>query len=292
MAKLEYQLLSKLVEALGQGRGTRTLATLINQRVAFDDYFVLVFGKDISPIILSHGDKVLQKDETAFNATDQEAFKSNDEPFSKYVDKTYLLDPFYDLWRRGTEDGFFRLNDIAPNRFKASEYFLTHFNLYDLTDEGGFIFKIDDQYSMHFSLGRKSPRKNFIKRDCEILESMLPFVKSSMTQIFNRSKSDIQLHAETTAVFHKQLENKFLAFGKSILTKREIELVRLSLKGYSPKATGRLLDISTATVQSHIKNIYRKLEVGSHQELFGLFLEALGAKTDSNTQDPLTSFKV
>ena len=56
-------------------------------------------------------------------------------------------------------------------------------------------------------------------------------------------------------------------FGDSpLLTLRETEILTAFAKGYSYKATARELSISTNTVPSHIKNIYRKLGVHSRSE--------------------------
>lgn len=291
MKNQDYNLLSKIVDALGKNGGIRALAAYINQQIQFDDYFVLVFKKDNSPIILSHAHKTPSNERVTFNVTSKDSFNDSDEPFSQYVGGTYLLDPFYEHWRKGTPDGFFLIKDIAPDHFQTSEYFLTHFNQYELSDEGGFLFSLNDEYSMHFSLGRKACSPNYTSAESKALEAMLPLIKSTMTHVFNNRKPDIHRRHESMAAFHKQLENIFLAFGTSILTKREIELVRLSLKGYSAKTIGQLLNITTATAQSHTKNIYRKLKIGSHQELFGLFLEALGTVTQSSSQDPLVQFE-
>ncbi len=52
------------------------------------------------------------------------------------------------------------------------------------------------------------------------------------------------------------------------LSKRENDLIPLLLKGYSYKKIAEELFVSVATVQSHIKNIYKKLNVHSRYELY------------------------
>jgi len=52
------------------------------------------------------------------------------------------------------------------------------------------------------------------------------------------------------------------------LSKRENEIIRCLLAGESYKTISEKLFISPATVQSHIKNIYRKLDIHSKYELF------------------------
>lgn len=51
-----------------------------------------------------------------------------------------------------------------------------------------------------------------------------------------------------------------------LLTAREIELLRLTAKGFSFDKVGELLGISPHTVVAHVKKIYRKLAVHSRAE--------------------------
>ena len=48
-----------------------------------------------------------------------------------------------------------------------------------------------------------------------------------------------------------------------MLSAREIDLLKLSAQGLIYKEIGEKLSISAGTVHSHIKRIYRKLQVGS-----------------------------
>jgi DNA-binding NarL/FixJ family response regulator len=50
------------------------------------------------------------------------------------------------------------------------------------------------------------------------------------------------------------------------LSKREIEILEHITKGYSYKMIGEFLFIATETVRTHIKNIYKKLQVNSATE--------------------------
>ena len=56
------------------------------------------------------------------------------------------------------------------------------------------------------------------------------------------------------------------------LTQREIETARLILQGFSSKAIAQQLGISPETVKVHRRNLYHKLNVNGHGELFALVL--------------------
>lgn len=57
------------------------------------------------------------------------------------------------------------------------------------------------------------------------------------------------------------------------LTVHEIETARLILQGFSSKAIARQMGISPETVKVHRRNLYHKLNVNGHGELFALVLQ-------------------
>ena len=54
--------------------------------------------------------------------------------------------------------------------------------------------------------------------------------------------------------------------GAASLTDRELEILRLVARGFSHKEIAELLEISPNTVGTHVRHLYRKLEVGSRSE--------------------------
>jgi DNA-binding CsgD family transcriptional regulator len=53
---------------------------------------------------------------------------------------------------------------------------------------------------------------------------------------------------------------------QSMLTEREHEILLILSRGYTYAEAARLSGIAVSTVQSHVKNIYNKLNVGSKTE--------------------------
>jgi DNA-binding NarL/FixJ family response regulator len=64
----------------------------------------------------------------------------------------------------------------------------------------------------------------------------------------------------------KAVVDKSDAGGETSLTPREHEILEMIAKGFSYAETSKICSISTATVHSHLKRIYRKLEVHSKTE--------------------------
>jgi DNA-binding CsgD family transcriptional regulator len=56
------------------------------------------------------------------------------------------------------------------------------------------------------------------------------------------------------------------------LSERESEAARLILQGFSGKAMAQRMGISPETVKVHRRNLYHKLGVAGHAELFALLL--------------------
>ncbi|HEY8499602.1 MAG TPA: helix-turn-helix transcriptional regulator, partial [Clostridia bacterium] len=55
------------------------------------------------------------------------------------------------------------------------------------------------------------------------------------------------------------------------LSPREKEVASLLLQGQSAKEIAVILEISISTVNFHIKNLYKKLNIGNRSELFARF---------------------
>jgi len=78
---------------------------------------------------------------------------------------------------------------------------------------------------------------------------------------FRRSNSDV----DSECLDH----NSFMETGrrkKERLTRRELEVMRTLMKGYSNKEIARILVISERTVHAHLSNIFAKMNVHSRTE--------------------------
>ena len=68
------------------------------------------------------------------------------------------------------------------------------------------------------------------------------------------------------------MENHAAAFAEHFkLTKREAEVLEYLVRGRSLPYIADTLFVTTGTVKTHVKHIYRKCAVGTRQELLDLF---------------------
>lgn len=67
-------------------------------------------------------------------------------------------------------------------------------------------------------------------------------------------------------IIARQLLRKIRPIQAAPLSEREIEVLNLLARGFSNAECAKILTISTYTIGTHVKNIYRKLEVNSRAE--------------------------
>ena len=75
--------------------------------------------------------------------------------------------------------------------------------------------------------------------------------------------------------YFQQQQKKNLTIANANITEREKEILQLLIKGLSYKEIASSIFISIETLNSHIKNIYRKLNVHSRSELAARYGGAL-----------------
>ena len=95
---------------------------------------------------------------------------------------------------------------------------------------------------------------------------------------------------EGDANLRGRLQSALEAFGSSLLTDREAQVINLVLRGHSTKTVADRLCISVETVKLHRKHAYAKLEIGSQAELFYLFIDSLMSAEDYVGGDTLVAY--
>jgi len=201
-----------------------------------------------------------------------------------YHDGPYLLDPFYNHFLAGTNEGCFRLHDLAPDGFLRSEYFSSYYRHLDVGDELGLLTALGPDSAAHVSITRRRGRPRFMRRDHDWLAAAAPLAREAVRRM-NAAQSPV---SHDRSALHDSLRQAYRHFGASVLTEREREVVHLLLRGNSAKAIARVLGISPETARNHLKRVYPKLGVASQAELFALFFKALERVEPGFEGDPLT----
>ena len=188
-----------------------------------------------------------------------------------YLNGLYLLDPFYQACREGLASGLYRLEEIAPDHFRQSEYYLSYFHDNVLEDEVQFILQVPGQGALSLSLGMQ---RMFADEECGMLCLLSSWVLALMQQHWQQ-RSQRLLPAAPQKEMAAQIRDALSHFGASVLSERELEIARLILRGYSSKAMAERLAISPETIKVHRRHLYAKLDISSQPELFSLFIQSL-----------------
>jgi len=224
----------------------------------------------------------LQVIHNALHAGDQCGFGT------RYQDHLWLLSPLYLSAKSGVR-GFFHILDIAPDNFKHSEYYNLYYNSNGVKDQVGYLVESGDGTPIAISLERTPALRSYSMADKKRLGCAAATVSALVKQQWPEGISNAA-NTGTEALetnLHYHVEKLLSQFGSSYLTPRERDVVQLVLKGCPSKVAAQRLGISTQTEQVHRKNIYQKLGLSSHGELFSLFFDAL-VQPCPPEGDPLT----
>lgn len=202
----------------------------------------------------------------------------------RYVKGPFLLDPFYRAAQVEARFGVFRLSTLAPRGFKESEYFRTWYHECGFRDECGLLIKLD-RGSLNLALGMTDKSSRFAKRQVDRLKAVFPAVEA----LVGRHWRQLTPAAEPSNL-RARLQESLSAFGSSVLTRREQQVIELVLLGNSTRLVADKLGISAETVKLHRKHAYAKLDISSQAELFYLFVDALANHTGDTAEDPLTRY--
>ena len=191
-----------------------------------------------------------------------------------YFDGAYRLDPFYQFRDLPAGGGLYRLSDIAPDRFFASEYFQHYFLQTGLKDEVGLLVPLASGAVGHLSFSRLESGGPYRRRELQCLKSYSPILLELLASHCESrgALAPAPPHAVPLTEVILSEANQRLGAG---LTRREAQIAGLVLQGHSNGSAAQVLAISRETVKVHRRNLYIKLDVSSPGELFTLLRHLL-----------------
>jgi len=267
---------AKLISSLHQKNFPRALVSFVNEAVSNEECIILAFSGNDQPVALYDN---IQEGEELFQ-------------IEAYLSGPYLLDPFYMAFSNDRLTGAHLLKDLAPDEFRKTEYYNRYYKRIGIVDEAGLLIDIDKNTCIHISISRRSAGNHFSDDEFFTLRAISPVIISAVRQHW----SDLSKSAEDPSSpgnhLHHQLRDAYDNFGSSILTSREVEIVKLMMRGHSAKSAARIMKISPGTVMNHRRNVYAKLKINSQSELFNLFLESLALSAENNEADPLAKYQL
>lgn len=251
--------LPRVTAAAGTAPFAQYLIDALRQVVAFDWWMVMIYREHANPEMLCE------------NFTGSWRARG----LTTYVGGFYILDPFYIMSRALDHPEVCRLGDIAPDGFLESEYHRAHYASGHIGDEVNYLWPLEPGISLAVSLERSENCVPFSDADVAGMEAVQPPLYALACKHWSlvRQKAAPAAALEVGRLVQEAAAN----FGRSVLTPRECEVVKLVLRGYSTKSISQALGISPGTVKVHRENIYAKLGVSSQAELFNLFIASVCA---------------
>jgi DNA-binding CsgD family transcriptional regulator len=253
--------LAEMGEALGKESFPAVLLQAVRRLVDVDFVMTFAYRSGSRPIAI--GDTLQAKPRQII--------------IQRYLDGPYMLDPFFQAVNAGTKRGCFRVHDLAPDRFRQSEYFRAHYRLTGIGEEVGFFFALPGEVTGVMSLARWVGSPKLTRQDLSLLAAIEPAIGSLCALNWAEAgRGMARPNSRERSPQSAQLSRAYEQFGSRLLSERERQVAGLVLQGHSSESIARHLDISPGTVKIHRRNCYRKLGISTQAELFAAFLGALG----------------
>ncbi|MEX3777299.1 LuxR C-terminal-related transcriptional regulator [Pseudomonas sp. MYb118] len=253
--------LRKAFAAIDEPDALRHLASAFGHLVSIESVMISLEHKDRAPQLL-YQQGIPEQYQVAL--------------LERYFSGGYLLDPFCLAVEQGLAEGFYHLEEIAPDHFFDSEYYKTYYLKAGSSEDSFYLVDTGNDTQISVSLFQGFGGESLRVEQLHLLRAVEPLVREFIGEFGRRG---LQHRADQGAGGRDELKQRvqsaFEHFGSDLLTEREREVAHMVLRGHSVKSTASQLSISPETVRMHRKNLYLKLEVGSQSELFALFIEWL-----------------
>lgn len=252
---------SNVVSELGRPGFGLALDRLLRSLTTFEMTCIFAFHPESQPLLVHDGYSA----SVSRNA------------LGAYLRGAYLLDPFYVACTTGVSDGLWRMSEVAPDEFFASDFAASrevHPCISDasgtLIEEIGYLVTLDDGWRATYSLMRNRTSQRFSEEDHGKLSDLGPLVSSLV-----RRHSEVASVTVTEDARSSEVESVLQrAFGDR-LTPSQFRVVNLILRGHSNQSIARELHITDGTAKLHRHNAYQRLGIASQSDLFRMFIAFL-----------------
>ncbi|MES1939957.1 LuxR family transcriptional regulator [Salinisphaera sp. T5B8] len=200
---------------------------------------------------------------------------------SEYLQGAYLLDPFYLQHRAGRDTGVERLADIAPDRFRRSEYYRSYYRQTTLIDEVAVFARVSPGVTLTACLGKdRSSGTRFLPREINALKRYEATL-SALMETHWRDYQPAPGQPKQVLPLSRRLQHVLWREHGIQLSPRQAEVALYILRGHSSRSIARALNISAQTVKVFRRQLYSRCAVSSQAQLFALLLPLLTRLTDA-----------
>lgn len=256
--------LAHLVDCVDDLKFCEALAGVVSGCLDYDNFIILAYSGATTP---------------------KELFRQCDSPIcyaqigETYLSSHYVLDPFYTGHQKKVPRGLYRIDDLAPDKFKSTTYFLEYYAKTTLVDEIALFAYTRTGWTITACFGRDHiSDRRFERRQLAELGKIAEVICALMERHWAEFDP---VKAPTEANSGDMIDGLAVQLKASSgieLTRRQLEVGLLILQGHSSRSIALRLDISWQTVKVFRKQLYARCEVSSQAELFALLLPLIGAE--------------
>lgn len=252
-----FNSLGTMISAIGSPSFWRSLAEVCSRVAESSGPMIYTFSRKQHPRVLFPESRLEERDLY----------------INSYLRAAYSTDPYYTAFLEKTPARLYTLREIAPPDFYQTEYFGEYYRHTNVADEVAYLVPVADDSAIHISLTRLWSELPFSEAEIESLRALEPVIMAAVER--HLEQCPLQEGDSGDEAEGSRLEVAFEAFGRDELSPRECEVAQLLLRGHSPRSVAEQLALSIDTIRNHRRNIYRKLDISSHSELFGRFLDLI-----------------
>lgn len=265
---MDYRAVAELIAAIEAEDFPVRLTEWMKQHVAFDMVSILVHRGRSAPVHIYDN----------FNS------KQANKGMERYLAETYLLNPFYQHHLKGVPLGIYRIRDLAHdtllNELHHQSYAIAIADEEELgyvttnwprgLEEVDIALPLNNNETGEIAVYKSVQDGGVDDETIGQLRVMLPLISVLFQRYWSHVRSRQPLENAGSANWTSKAMD---SFGAERMTTREREVIVMVLKGYSSESIAALLDISRATVKTHRKNAYEKLNISTQAELLSAFLD-------------------
>ena len=264
--KEKEKALAQAIEAVNCKNFPHALSAFVKKLSLFDNLIIIVYCGEQNPIVLHR------------EYTDPIVYQPMD---TEYVTGAYLLDPFFLEHLKGTQSGFLRLLDVAPDRFKRTDYYKIYYQQTTLKDEIAIFAGIGPAMTITACFGKdRSSGISFNKRDLNAIKEYENVLTSLVKVHWKDFKPNREMDLSLPPL-SERLRDAFKKETNIALSPRQAEVAMYILRGHSSLSIGLNLGISSETVKVFRRQLYAKCNISSQAELFAKMLMIFSGLSDS-----------
>lgn len=169
-----------------------------------------------------------------------------------YADNFRHLDPLSPALFANSDDTVVCIDEqLSERELLHSEYYLRFMVPSDHRHVADMFFRRDGEIVAVLSMLRRQAMGLFSPAELTLLRKIQPFMEYTLNRVY----------------MPKRIQQRHFVRDQYHLTLREVDVLELIVSGLSNKIIARELDLSLATVKTHIQHIFHKMSVNSRTAL-------------------------